>query len=165
MNYYSTYDSKIGKITMVSDGNFLTYLYIEKQTHTSINFEECVLKDDLDVFNKTKKWLNQYFNYQIPDVNIKIKLYGTDFSKEVWEILKSIPYGQTMTYKDIAGIIAHKRNIKKMSSQAVGNAVGKNPISIIIPCHRVIGSNGDLIGYNGGLDIKEKLLEIEGIKK
>lgn len=162
MNYYSKYNSKLGQIIMISDGEFLTHLYIEKQTHPSINFTDCILNNNLEIFKQTENWLNQYFNGQIPPDNIKTKLYGSNFSKEVWKILKTIPYGKVITYKDIANIIACKRQIKRMSAQAVGNAVGKNPISIIIPCHRVIGSNGKLIGYNGGLDIKEKLLEIEG---
>lgn len=163
MNYYSKYNSKIGEITLISDGYSLTHLYIENQTHPTIKFEECVLNDNLEIFKQTKNWLNEYFNKQIPRTNIKIKLQGSKFSKEVWEILKTIPYGKVITYKDIAEIIASKRNIKRMSCQAVGNAVGRNPTSIIIPCHRVIGSNGTLTGYNGGIDMKEKLLEIENI--
>ena len=161
MNYISKYDSPIGEITLISDGENLTGLYIKGQTE---NINEAIYNDDLEIFYKTKEWLNKYFSGIQPRIKIPIKLEGTEFRRQVWDILLEIPYGKTITYGDIAKKIALKRNIKRMSAQAVGGAVGHNPISIIVPCHRVIGSKGSLTGYAGGIDLKIKLLEIEKVK-
>ena len=102
-----------------------------------------------------------YFSGQKPDFLPKLHLIGTDFQREVWDILLEIPYGQTVTYSEIARKIADKRGLKTMSAQAVGGAVGHNRVSVIVPCHRVIGSNGSLTGYAGGIERKIKLLDIE----
>ncbi|MCF0241225.1 MAG: methylated-DNA--[protein]-cysteine S-methyltransferase [Treponema sp.] len=115
------------------------------------------------ILSSTVTWLDEYFSGKNPDIKIPLYFAGTDFQKEVWEILCKIPYGKTMSYAEISKEIALKRGIKKMSAQAVGNAVGKNPISIICPCHRVIGSDGSMTGYAWGIDVKIKLLELEKI--
>ena len=117
----------------------------------------------LPVFKETILWLNIYFNGKEPDFMPRLKLDGTAFRIEIWQILQQIPYATTLTYGDIAKKIAIKRGIEDMSAQAVGGAVGHNPISIIIPCHRLLGSNGSLTGYAGGIDKKIALLELEGI--
>ncbi len=155
----------MGDIILTSDGIYLTGLWFS--TIRFLNLREIKkeqINNDLQIFKQTKTWLDKYFNNEMPSINdIPIKLKGSDFSMEVWEILKSIPYGKTITYGEIAKIIANKRKIKRMSSQAVGYAVGHNPISIIIPCHRVVGANNNLTGYSSGLDIKIKLLEHEKV--
>lgn len=164
MRYITTYPSLIGDIKLISDGVNLTHLYIQGQKH-KIKFNNYIPNDNLEIFHMTKKWLDEYFMGNIPKTELKIKVSGTEFQKEVWNILKTIPYGTTTTYKNIAGTIAQKRNINKMSAQAVGCAIKNNPINIIIPCHRVIGTDGNLIGYNGGIELKIKLLKIEKIIK
>ena len=121
-------------------------------------------KDDEEILIKTKNWLDRYFENKNPHISeLDIEPIGTDFSKKVWIILCTIPYGKVITYGEIAKKISKAMNKDKMSAQAVGNAVAHNPISIIIPCHRVIGANGNLTGYAGGLDIKMRLLKHEGV--
>lgn len=162
MSYKSIYDSPLGQIKMVSDGEFLTHLMLEGQTLYLDKFLHSEEKD-LPIFRETKEWLDYYFDGKIPNRQIKIKLVGTAFQKEVWDILLTIPYGKVMTYGNVAHLIASKRSLSRMSSQAVGSAVSKNPISIIVPCHRVIGTNNKLVGYQGGLCLKEQLLKIEKV--
>ena len=158
MMYYTDYDAPIGKLLLTSDGNNLTGIHINKQKDYIVTFiKNSVEKKDLPVFLTTIKWLNIYFSGQKPPkLNISLKPEGSKFRQEVWKMLCDIPYGGVMTYGDIA-----KKFDKRMSAQAIGNAVGHNPIAIIIPCHRVIGANGNLTGYAAGLDIKVKLLTIE----
>ena len=110
-----------------------------------------------------KRWLDVYFSGREPDFSVPLHLVGTEFQKEVWEILRSIPYGHTTTYGEIAKQIAAKKGLPHMSSQAVGGAVGRNEISVIVPCHRVVGSNGSLTGYAGGMEKKVKLLTLENV--
>lgn len=114
--------------------------------------------------NEAVHWLDQYFSDKVPDNDVPLHLIGTDFQKDVWEILRTIPYGSTTTYGQIAKQLSAKRDNKRVSAQAVGGAVKRNPVSIIVPCHRVIGANGKLTGYAGGLDKKAFLLKIEGIE-
>ncbi len=160
MNYITRYCSPLGEITLASDGYNLIALWLEGQKGIKTDCSE--EKDKIEVFIKTKRWLNRYFKGLNPEPSeIPIKLQGSNFALEVWEILQKIPYGQTMTYGEIAKIMAKKLGKQKMSAQAVGGAVGRNPISIIIPCHRVVGANGKLTGYAGGLDKKVKLLKHE----
>ena len=163
MNYRNIYYSPLGSIYMSSDGEYLTGLWFscsrDALKHEQIEYQE----KDLDVFLKTKEWLDLYFRGIKPTFTPKYKIEGTEFQKEVSQIMMQIPYGKTVTYQDIARKIAKKRGIAKMSSQAVGGAVGWNPIGIIIPCHRVVGVNGSLTGYGGGIQNKVKLLEIEGV--
>ena len=115
----------------------------------------------LPVFEATCRWLGIYFSGKEPDFTPPLSLRTTRFRKRVWQILLSIPYGKTMTYGEIAVLLAREMSLKKMSAQAVGGAVGHNAISLIIPCHRVVGTNGQLTGYAGGLDKKQRLLDLE----
>lgn len=115
------------------------------------------------IFDEAKKWLDIYFSREEPKFTPKLNIKGSEFRKDVWKILLEIPYGKTLTYKAIAEKLVMSGKYKKMSAQAVGGAVGHNPISIIIPCHRVVGASGSLTGYAGGLDRKVKLLELEGV--
>ncbi len=161
--YYDIYDCGFSKIIMISDMYNLIGLYFQEQR----NFNEIYRqykKKDLSIFIATKQWLDLYFNGKIPNFIPPIKLDSTPFRIRVWQILQTIGIGEITTYKNISKIIASENDINKMSSQAVGNAVSMNPISIIIPCHRVIGSNKTLVGYSGGLKLKSKLLQLEGIK-
>lgn len=153
--YINKYKSKIGDMILASDGENLIGLWFVGQKYECDLVDDYIEKD-LALFNKTKKWLDVYFNGEEPDFSLPLTMYGTEFQKQVWNILLNIPYGRTITYGDIA-----KKIDKKMSAQAVGNAVGHNHISIIIPCHRVVGSNGKLTGYAGGIDKKEYLLKLE----
>lgn len=162
MQYVSKYTSPLGEITMASDGECLTGLWFDGQKYFGgrDNIDNSV-KKELVVFKETKKWLNIYFSGNIPGFTPDLKLDGTDFQIKVWNILLKIPFGEVTSYKDIAQKLAKQKEISYMSAQAVGSAVGHNPISIIVPCHRVIGSNGSLTGYAGGLDKKEYLLKLE----
>ena len=117
------------------------------------------------MFEQAKQWLDVYFSGREPDFKVPLHFIGTDFQKEVWEILYSIPYGQTTTYGEIAKQLAAKRGLEHMSAQAVGGAVSHNEISILVPCHRVVGTNGSLTGYAGGIDKKIALLKLEGALK
>ena len=161
MKYITIYNSPLGLINITSDGEYLTGLYFDKSCDSS-KFKENYNTKDLKIFDETKKWLDIYFSGKIPTFTPKYKIENlTPFRKQVIDILNTIPYGKTITYKDIANVIAKEKGIEKMSSQAVGNAVGWNPICIIIPCHRVIGTNRSLTGYGGGIKNKIGLLEIE----
>lgn len=165
MIYTTHYSSILGDILLASDGHFLVGLWIEGQKYylKSIH-EEIIEKDDLDIFTQTKHWLDQYFSKQKPNpLDLPLAPQGSEFRKIVWDILCQIPYGEVMTYGEIATFIAKHMNKPKMSAQAIGGAVSHNPISIIIPCHRVVGANGSLTGYAGGVDKKIKLLELEDL--
>lgn len=149
-------------LLMNSDGEFLTGLWFEGSGDASKHTTLCEEKE-LPAFQETCHWLDIYFSGQCPDFTPQYRISGfTPFRQEVIEILKMIPYGETITYGEIAAIIAKKRGLVRMSSQAVGGAVGWNPIGIIIPCHRVIGANGSLTGYGGGIANKIALLAHEG---
>ena len=163
MIYTTYYNSPIGKLLLASKENKLIGLWAEGQKYYLSGIEEEFTKnDDEKILIETKKWLNRYFNGEKPCPNeLDLAPIGSKFRKNVWDILCKIPYGKVITYNDIAKEIAKKRNINKMSAQAVGGAVGHNPISISIPCHRVVGTNGSLTGYAGGLDKKEYLLKFE----
>ena len=164
MEFCNYYNSPIGKIILTSDGEFLTGLLFESSKDMKKCDEQLVNKD-LKIFDETKRWLDIYFSGKNPSFMPKYKLKNlTPFRKMVADILITIPYGQVVTYNDIAKQIAQKKGIKKMSAQAVGGAVGANSVCLIVPCHRVIGVNGNLIGYGGGLDKKIALLELEHIK-
>ncbi len=163
MDVICRYDSPLGRLTMATDGEYLTGLWFDSQLDSDIDsLKECQWTD-LPIFIQTKEWLDTYFAGNEPGFTPPIKMIATPFRKRVWEIMLTIPYGQTMSYGQIAKQIAEERGIKTMSSQAVGGAVGHNDISIIIPCHRVIGSDGSLIGYTGGLVIKQELLKLENL--
>lgn len=161
MQYINYYNSPLGKITFASNGKELTGLWFEGQKYFASTLTKEYEQKNLPVFEQTARWLDIYFSGKIPDFTPDLFLSSTSFRNEVWKILLTIPYGSVMTYGEIAKEMAKNRGEKKMSAQAVGGAVGHNPISIIVPCHRVIGTDGSLTGYAGGIDIKEKLLKLE----
>ena len=159
MEFVSEYLSPFGKMIMASDGTCLTGLWFQDQKYFPDNLP--TQQHELPVFDDVRNWLDVYFDHKEPGYIPTLKLTGTDFQKEVWNILCTIPYGKTVTYGEIAAQIAEMRGIPRMSSQAVGGAVGRNRISIIVPCHRVIGADGSLTGYAGGIGIKSELLKLE----
>ncbi len=163
MDYIHHYDSPLGGITIASNGNALTGLWFDGQKHFGETLDPRHTVKPLPIFEQVDQWLDIYFNNKIPNFTPPLLMRTTPFRQEVWKILLTIPYGQTMTYGEIANRIAKEHNIQRMSAQAIGNAVGHNSISLIIPCHRVVGSNGNLTGYAGGIDKKRKLLALEGI--
>lgn len=161
MIYVSYYKSPIGNITMASDGESLCGLWFDGQKYFASTVKGETEDKLLPVFEQTKEWLDIYFSGNEPDFTPKLSLDGSKFRKAVWDILLTIPYGSVMTYGEIAKILAKQRGILRMSAQAVGGAVGHNPVSIIVPCHRVVGTNGNLTGYAGGIDKKISLLKLE----
>ena len=163
MEYYFEYKSPIGLLTIVSDGESITWLGIKGQKYFMDLLEDVSRETDLPIFNETKRWLDLYFSGIKPTFTPPLAPKGSSFRQEIWKILCDIPYGEVVTYGDIAKIIAKRNGKAKMSAQAVGGAVGHNPISIIVPCHRVVGANGNLTGFASGLDVKIKLLEQEHI--
>ena len=163
MQYTSHYQSPIGGILLAADEKGLTGLWFEGQKYFALYLDKEHEEKEVPVFETAKKWLDIYFSGQEPDFQVPLHFTGTDFQNEVWEILYSIPYGKTTTYGEIAKKIAEKRGLKRMSAQAVGGAVGHNEISIIVPCHRVVGTNGSLTGYAGGIEKKVELLKLEKV--
>lgn len=163
MSYTCFYKSPLGGITMASDGTTLTGLWFDGQKYFAEGLAETAVAKTLPVFDETVRWLDIYFGGHRPDFTPPLNLEGTAFRKEVWQLLLQIPYGQTTTYGKLAAQIAAKHGQNRMSAQAVGGAVGHNPISIIVPCHRVVGTGGSLTGYAGGLVKKLALLKLEGI--
>jgi methylated-DNA-[protein]-cysteine S-methyltransferase len=163
MEYIYHYDSPLGGITMASDGKALTGLWFDGQKYFGNGLDKDVRKDILPVFDQTVQWLNIYFSGKAPGFTPPLNMKTTPFRKSVWEILLTIPFGKTMTYGEIANRIARQNGLSRMSAQAVGGAVGHNAISLIIPCHRVVGANGSLTGYAGGIDKKAKLLALEQV--
>lgn len=163
MQYINYYSSPLGKITLASNGNELIGLWFEGQKYFGSTLNGEYKQKSLPVFEQTAKWLDVYFSGQNPNFTPPLYLSSTSFRNEVWKILLTIPYGKIMTYGEIAKLMAENRGVEKMSAQSVGGAVGHNPISIIVPCHRVMGKNGRLTGYAGGVDIKEKLLKFENV--
>ena len=161
MEYTSHYLSPLGGILLSGYEIGLTGLWLEEQKYFALHLDTDHEERDLPLFQDARRWLDIYFSGKEPDFKMPLHLIGTDFQKEVWEILMSIPYGNTMTYGDIAGQLAEKKGLSHMSAQAVGSAVGHNRISVIIPCHRVVGTNGSLTGYAGGIDKKISLLSLE----
>lgn len=167
MYYSTTYSSPMGTITLACDdgGNNLVGLWTEGQKYHGNTIPEAMTENNhMPIFDTVKKWLDRYFASEKPDISeLPLAPIGGEFRQGVWSILREIPYGEVITYGSIAKKMAEKMGKESMSSQAVGGAVGHNPISIIIPCHRVVGSNGSLTGYAGGVQIKIKLLELEGV--
>ena len=159
----SYFTSPFGGITLGSDGERLIGLWFDGQKYFADTLgKEHDERPDLEIFGATCCWLDIYFSGHAPDFTPPLLMRTTDFRKQVWEIMLTIPFGQTMTYGDISRIIAKERGLTCMSAQAVGGAVGHNSISLIIPCHRVVGANGSLTGYTGGIDKKVRLLQMEG---
>ncbi|WP_315305860.1 methylated-DNA--[protein]-cysteine S-methyltransferase [Selenomonas noxia] len=163
MLYTSHYASPLGGMTLVSDGTALVGLYFDGQKYAAEGLDATRTQKNLPVFEEARRWLDVYFSGRKPDFTPPTAPAGTAFQQSVWEILRTIPYGQTVTYGAIARRIEQNTGCR-MSAQAVGGAVGRNPISILIPCHRVVGTNGSLTGYAGGIDKKERLLRWEGAR-
>jgi methylated-DNA--[protein]-cysteine S-methyltransferase len=160
--YYCTYESKIGLLYLISDGKSLIGCYLEGQKYFPNNIDNYLLSEELNILVKSKAWLEKYFNGENPSIDeIPLNFNGTEFRNTVWEVLKEIPYGEVVTYRHIAEIIAKTKGLETMSAQAVGGAVGHNPLLIFIPCHRVIGVDGSLTGYAAGLKNKRFLLNLE----
>ena len=164
MHYTFKYPSPIGGITLASDGKHLTGLWFDGQKYFGSTLPAEHEEKSLPIFEQTKSWLDCYFKGSIPNELPPLALNASPFRLAVWEILKQIPYGEVITYGDIAKKIALQRGIESMSAQAIGGAVGHNPISILIPCHRVVGTGGSLTGYAGGIDKKIALLKLEKVK-
>ncbi len=166
MLYQTTYTSPIWKLTLASDGENLVWLWIEWQKYFQYSLkEEIITKSDLPIFKKIFEWLDAYFQWKNPSIKeLSLKPIGWEFKQYVWEILLSIPYGKTLTYGEIAKQVAKKMWKQTMSSQAVWWAVGHNQISLIIPCHRVVGANKNLTGFAWGIDKKIQLLKLEWCK-
>ena len=165
MYYMTQCESPVGQITLASDGQNLVGLWLKGQKYFGDTVNE-VMKtaDDLDIFKATNNWLNRYFAGENPAISeLALAPIGGTFRQEVWRLLCEIPYGEVTTYGEIARKVAEKLLKTNMSAQAVGGAVGHNPVSIVIPCHRVVGTNGSLTGYAGGVDKKIWLLTHEGV--
>ncbi len=164
MQYTTYYDSPLGKMLLAADHGELTGLWFENQKYYGATLDrQQQRRGDLPIFIQTKDWLDRYFAGEKPEIaEIPLGPAGSSFRKQVWKLLCEIPYGTVVTYGDIAREMS-KCLGKNMSAQAVGGAVGHNPVSIIIPCHRVVGAKGNLTGYAGGIARKEKLLELEGM--
>ncbi len=160
MDYLTEYSSPIGKMLLSSDGENLTGLWFENQKYFKSTLNDEYEEKKIPVLEKAVLWLDRYFNGENPETDFTLKPKGSDFRQAVWKILYQIPYGETITYGEIAKRI-EKKTGKRASAQAVGGAVGHNPISIIIPCHRVVGADGSLTGYAGGIDKKEYMLALE----
>ena len=157
----SEYSSPLGKITLAGDETAIIGLWFSGQKYFGNILPEQTAPKELPVFREAKRWLDIYFSGNEPDFLPPLRYDSTPFRKAVCDIMLTIPYGKTMAYGEIAAEIAAQRGIKRMSAQAVGGAVGHNPISLMIPCHRVVGTNGSLTGYAGGIERKIKLLELE----
>ena len=164
MYYTTTHPSPVGLLTLASDGESLVGLWLAGQKyHGGTIAEPMTANDTLPLFATVKSWLDKYFAGETPAVSdLPLAPIGSDFRQNVWQILLEIPHGSLLTYGEIARKLAERTGRASMSAQAVGGAVGHNPISIIIPCHRVVGSGGSLTGYAGGIAAKLKLLELEG---
>ena len=163
--YRTTMESPLGKITLGSDGENLVGLWTEGQRNFGDTVpNEMLINDSLSVFTVTKDWLNRYFDGKKPQISqLPLSPTGSEFRRNVWKMLTEIPYGEVITYGELARKIAVQRGSGRMSAQAVGGAVGHNPISIIIPCHRVVGANGNLTGFSGGIQMKLQLLQHEDV--
>ena len=163
MNFTHYYQSPLGILTFTSDGEALTGIWFDRQKSFTNEISSEPGEKILPVFAQTVEWLDTYFSGKEPAFTPPLAIHTTAFRKAVWEILLTIPYGQTRTYGEIAQQLAAQRGLKRMSAQAVGGAVGHNAFVLIIPCHRVIGTDGSLTGYGPGIEKKAKLLEMEGI--
>lgn len=164
MIYFTSYPSPMGILTLTSTPTALTGLYIQNQKYFSpLTDLKQVSPTSTPIFTAAISWLDLYFSGKNPPITtLPLSPQGTPFRRQVWRHLCNIPYGSTTTYGSLAKLIAAENNIPQMSPQAIGSAVGHNPISIIIPCHRVVGADGSLTGYAAGTEIKRRLLALEG---
>ena len=163
MTYTMHYDSPLGKILLAADEEGMTGVWFEAQRYFAAKLPPENEEGTTPVLGDACRWLDVYFSGREPDFTPKLHLIGSDFRQAVWALLLQIPYGQTTTYGALAKQLAEKQGRLRMSAQAVGGAVGHNRIAILIPCHRVVGTNGSLTGYAGGIDKKEKLLRMEHV--
>ena len=161
MVYTCKYESTLGEILLAADEAGLTGLWFEGQKHFANTLPDEHIPQETGILTEAKKWMDVYFSGKEPKFTPPLHPNGSSFRQAVWQILLQIPYGQTVSYGEIARKMAEMENTSRMSAQAVGGAVGHNEISIIIPCHRVVGTNGSLTGYAGGIDKKIALLELE----
>ena len=161
MTFLQHYNSPLGGILLAADEIGLTGLWFDGQKYFARDLPAEHVEQNTPVLSEAKRWLDIYFTGREPDFTPPLHPIGSVFRQSVWEILLQIPYGQTTTYGEIARQLAAKLGLPRMSAQAVGGAVGHNEVSIIIPCHRVVGTSGSLTGYAGGIDKKVKLLELE----
>ena len=161
MIYTCTYSSSLGDILLAADEIGIIGLWFEGQKYFANTLPKEHISQETSILTETKKWLDIYFSGEEPKFTPPLHPAGSAFRQDVWQILLEIPYGQTITYGEIAKQMAKINNTPHMSAQAVGGAVGHNEISIIIPCHRVVGTNGSLTGYAGGIDKKVSLLKLE----
>lgn len=161
MEYKAVYSSPLGNMTMLSDGDALTVLAFDGQRYNDPAMSGEYDFRNLEVFSETKRWLDVYFSGHEPDFTPALRPKGSEFRMTVWELLMGIPYGRQVTYGELAAEAAARLGRARMAAQAVGGAVGHNPIALIIPCHRVIGADGSLTGYGGGLERKRELLKLE----
>lgn len=163
MQYTAAYQSSVGDVLLAADETGLTGLWFEGEKFYALSLDPEHEERETPIFATTRRWLDIYFSGHEPDFMPPVHMIGSEFRRCVWELLLRIPYGTTVTYGDLARLVARRRGLRRMSAQAVGGAVGHNEISIIVPCHRVVGTNGSLTGYAGGVDKKRRLLELEGV--
>ena len=163
MQYTAAYQSSVGDVLLAADETGLTGLWFEGEKFYALSLDPEHEERETPIFVITRRWLDIYFSGHEPDFMPPVHMIGSEFRRCVWELLLQIPYGTTVTYGDLARQVARRRGLRRMSAQAVGGAVGHNEISIIVPCHRVAGTNGSLTGYAGGVDKKRRLLELEGV--
>ena len=161
MIYTCTYLSPLGDVLLAADEIGLTGLWFEGQKYFANTLSDERISQETPILKETKHWLDIYFSGKEPEFTPSLHPEGSEFRQAVWQILLQIPYGQTITYGEIARRLEERQNTSHMSAQAVGGAVGHNEVSIIIPCHRVVGTNGSLTGYAGGIDKKIALLQLE----
>lgn len=167
MTFFNTADTPVGGMTMVSDGETLKVLaftgqHLLREELPGAETPNLGVLKALPVFDETRRWLDEFLEGHDPGFTPKLDPEGTPFQKDVWRLVQKIPYGQVTTYGTIAMEVAANRGIPKMSAQAVGGAVKRNPIALIVPCHRVVGADGNLVGYFGNLPLKAELLQMEG---
>ena len=162
MTYIQHYASPLGGILLSADDLGLTGLWFEGQKYFAAVLPGETTEQDTPVLAEARRWLDGYFSGRKPDFTPPLHPIGSPFRQAVWRLLLEIPYGETIPYGALARRLAAEEGLERMSAQAVGGAVGHNEISLIIPCHRVVGSNGSLTGYAGGIDKKVRLLELEG---
>ena len=163
MHYTTSYDSPLGNILLAADDIGLVGLWFEGEKYYAEGLSAEHEERETPALQQAKEWLDIYFTGQEPDFMPPLHMEGSPFRLSVWKLLQQIPYGTTVTYGDLAKAIARERGLDHMSAQAVGGAVGHNELSILVPCHRVVGTNGSLTGYAGGIDKKKRLLTLEGV--
>lgn len=163
MQYIGHYASPLGNLLLAADDMGLTGLWFEGQKYFALGLDKEQKETEIPFFENIRQWLDLYFSGKNPAFSVPLHFTGTAFQNAVWEILCAIPYGQTTTYGNIAKQIATQKGLPRMSAQAIGGAVSHNRIAMIVPCHRVVGANGSLTGYAGGMDKKIQLLQLENV--